>query len=69
MDAWGDGFVSARMRDTKGIKGKRRGRRARMRRGKKGMAIEHCIGVLGKEAISMISVDIYRLLLTWCRTG
>jgi hypothetical protein len=57
VDARGDGFVSAGVR------------RARMERRKKGMAIGHCIGVLGMEAISMISVDMYRLLLTWCRTG
>lgn len=34
----------------------------------KGMAIGHCIGVLGKEAISMISVDI-SIVLIWCGAG
>lgn len=57
MDAWGDGFVSVGVGERE------------WREEKKGMAIGHCIGVLGKEAISMISVDMYRLLLTWCRTG
>lgn len=44
MDAWRDGFVRA----PGGVKESENGKRRR-----KGIAIGHCIGVLGKEAISI----------------